>query len=45
MGSWVADAARCQKAQVPEDRQEFRNKSQLALEMVKAAQDRGVSFE
>lgn len=43
--SWVTDAARCQKAQVPEDRQEYRSKNQLALEMVKAAKDRGVSFE
>lgn len=42
--SWSADAARCKKAQVPDDRREHRSKQELALEMVRAAHERGVSF-
>ena len=42
--SWATDAARCDKAQIPEDRREHRSKQELALDMVKAAHERGVTF-
>ena len=39
--SWTRDDARCQTAGVPEERREYRSKTELALEMVERALDRG----
>jgi SRSO17 transposase len=42
--AWCEDEARCQKAAIPEASRRFRSKSQLALEMLKTAQERGIQF-
>ena len=42
--AWCSDDARCQKAAIPKDERQFRSKSQLALEMLKSARQRGVQF-
>ena len=39
--SWTSDKDRCEAAGVPEDRQGYRSKAELALEMVGRAQERG----
>ena len=39
--SWTSDKDRCEAAGVPEDRQGYRSKTELALEMVGLAQERG----
>ena len=39
--SWTSDDARCQAAGVPEERRNYRSKTELALEMVGRAQERG----
>ena len=39
--SWTADTDRCQAAGVPEERQGYRSKTQLALEMLEGALERG----
>ena len=39
--SWTSDKDRCAEAGVPEDRQGYRSKTELALEMVGRAQERG----
>ena len=41
---WCRDDARCQKAAIPKAARQFRSKSQLALEMLKTARQRGVQF-
>jgi SRSO17 transposase len=41
---WCRDEARCQKAAIPKAERQFRSKSQLALEMLKSAQERGLQF-
>lgn len=41
---WCQDAARCKKAAIPESERLFRSKSQLALDMLKIARQRGVQF-
>ena len=41
---WCKDDARCKKAAIPEDDRKFRSKSQLALEMLKIARQRGIQF-
>ena len=39
--SWTSDDARCQAAGVPPDRRGYRSKTELALDMVKRAMERG----
>ena len=39
--SWTADQDRCEAAGVPEERQGYRSKTQLALEMLEGALERG----
>ena len=39
--SWTSDKDRCEAAGVPEDRQGYRSRTELALEMVGLAQERG----
>ena len=39
--SWTSDKDRCEAAGVPEDRQGYRSKTEVALEMVGRAQERG----
>ena len=39
--SWTGDDARCQAAGVPQERREYRSKTELALEMVERALTRG----
>ena len=39
--SWTSDKDRCEAAGVPEDRQGYRSKTELALEMMGRAQERG----
>lgn len=39
--SWTGDDARCQSAGAPEERREYRSKTELALEMVERALARG----
>ncbi len=39
--SWTSDKDRCEAAGVPEERQGYRSKTQLALEMVERALERG----
>lgn len=38
---WTEDAKRCAKAKVPQDERRHRTKTELALEMIKAARERG----
>lgn len=42
--TWCNDQARCKKAKIPEDQQAFRAKSQLALDMLEVARQRGIQF-
>ena len=42
--AWCNDEARCQKAAIPKDQRQFRSKSQLALEMLEIARQRGIQF-
>ena len=42
--AWCQADARCEKAAIPEAERQFRSKSQLALDMLKNAQERGVQF-
>lgn len=42
--TWCNDKARCKKAAIPKDQRQFRSKSQLALEMLEIATQRGVQF-
>jgi SRSO17 transposase len=42
---WAQDAERCAKAKVPEAERRHRTKTELALEMVKQARERGVRFQ
>ncbi len=42
--SWIDDPERCEKAKVPVEQRVHRTKAELALEMVKAARERGVKF-
>ncbi len=39
--AWVEDAKRCAKAKVPEGERRHRTKTELALEMIQAARERG----
>ena len=39
--SWTSDRGRCEVAGVPEDRRSYRSKTELALEMLKRARERG----
>ena len=39
--SWTSDQDRCEAAGVPEERQGYRSKTKLALEMLERAQERG----
>jgi len=41
---WTNDVARCERAAIPEDAQQYQSKTQLALAMLKVAQQRGVRF-
>lgn len=41
---WTDDPERCLAAGIPQDKIEFKTKNQLALDLVKAAKDRGVQF-
>lgn len=41
---WVEDAPRCRAAKIPEDRIQFRKKSELAVEMVDEALANGLQF-
>jgi SRSO17 transposase len=43
--AWAEDPARCQKAQIPEDQRQHRSKQALALDLVTAAQARGLEFQ
>lgn len=42
---WANDPERCKKTKVPEHERVHRTKAQLALEMVKAAREHGVSYQ
>lgn len=42
--TWCNDEARCRKAAIPKDQRSFRSKSQLALEMLEIARQRGIQF-
>lgn len=42
--AWSENPARCRKAAIPEDHRVYRSKSQLALEMVISAWQRGLRF-
>ena len=41
---WCNDDERCKKAAIPEDKRLFQSKTQLALAMLKIAQQRGIQF-
>ena len=43
--SWARDEARCARAKIPEDRRKHLTKTELALEMVRAARARGCSHQ
>jgi SRSO17 transposase len=43
--SWTADAARCKKAGIPSQFQQFKTKPELAIEMLKEDIERGVKFD
>lgn len=43
--SWAQDEARCARAKIPEDRREHLTKTELAMEMVRAARARGSRHE
>jgi SRSO17 transposase len=42
--AWLEDERRCTKAKVPPEERRHRTKAQLALEMVRAARERGLSY-
>lgn len=42
--SWTKNKQRCHEAKVPKDNQKFRKKTELALEMVESARQKGLSF-
>lgn len=42
--AWLEDERRCAKAKVPPEERRHRTKAQLALEMVQAARERGLSY-
>jgi len=42
--AWASDATRCEKAGIPEDKRVHRSKQELAMEMVRAAHERGLEF-
>jgi SRSO17 transposase len=42
---WAQDVQRCKKVKVPEEQRTHRTKTQLALEMVKAARERGLGHQ
>jgi len=42
--AWCNDNERCKKAAIPEDKRSFQSKTQLALEMLKIARQRGIQF-
>jgi SRSO17 transposase len=42
---WAGDEGRCKKAKIPEAERRHRTKPELALLMVKAARERGLSYE
>lgn len=42
--SWAADKERCDKARIPEEHRKHRPKWQQALDMVRAARERGMRF-
>ena len=44
-GVWTDDPVRCEKAGVPESAREHKSKSELALEIVRRARERGMRFE
>jgi SRSO17 transposase len=41
---WCNDDERCKKAAIPEDKRQFHSKTELALAMLKIAQQRGIQF-
>jgi len=41
---WCDDEVRCRKAAIPKDAQRFQSKTQLALDMLKIARQRGIQF-
>jgi len=43
--AWTSDAARCDRARVPPEQRVHRTKAELALELVKAARERGSSHQ
>ena len=43
--SWAQAPERCQKANIPEEQRQHRTKLDLALEMVRSAQARGLKFD
>jgi len=42
--SWTDDTPRCQQAGVPEERRDHRQKTELALEMIKSTRANGLSY-
>ena len=40
-GSWTSDSGRCESAEVPVERRQYRSKTELALEMLARALGRG----
>jgi SRSO17 transposase len=42
--SWAQSPERCEKAKIPEEQRQHRSKLELALDMVRAAQARGLQF-
>jgi SRSO17 transposase len=42
---WTDDAARCKKAGIPKEFQEYKTKPQLAVEIVKRQKENGVKFD
>jgi SRSO17 transposase len=43
--SWCNDSKRCDKAGIPEDHRQFKMKTELALELILNARDKGIKFE
>jgi SRSO17 transposase len=41
---WIKDPARCDRAEIPTEARAMRSKTELALEMVRAARARGIRF-
>ena len=42
--AWADDAARCEKAKIPPEKQVYKSKAQIAREMIRAQRQRGVRF-